>query len=172
MSPEQHDHSATEPRSRKRETWRLFRVSLREPVDKEKQRESRRRSGVLVVLLLIALFGYSLAYTSTYQILLDLQHNRFGPADAGEIIYAISGLAVAIGVSIFLIVKACAFYLHAHADVLRAESDISARGEIDKALSRAMAEPGSTPKSIRNSGRHKIDLSVLVLMVGRADTWK
>jgi hypothetical protein len=88
---------------------------------------------VVVCLVAVSFISYSICAIGTRDVLWSIQQSSFGPAETVEIISAAGGLTVGIGTSIAAIIKACALFLHAKADVMRAQGAIS-EIEMRKAL--------------------------------------
>jgi cytochrome c oxidase assembly factor CtaG len=107
--------------------------------------------GAVIVLALVSIFGYLVCYFSTYDVLLSFQRNSFGPSETAEVIASISGLTVGVGTSIAAIIKACALFLHARADVVRAHAEAENAAVMRDAVSSGKHE--LTSRSIARSSR-------------------
>jgi p-aminobenzoyl-glutamate transporter AbgT len=99
--------------------------------------------GVTITLALVSIFSYLVCYFGISDILWSFQHNSFGPSETVDLIAAISGLTVGVGTSIAAIIKACALFLHAQADVVRAQEEAKNAAVMRDAISSGKHELNS-----------------------------
>lgn len=125
-------YSVRSPRSEKPqwepERWERWERERRERERRERLRETtvaqqRIRMFEFRIAMWLALLSgiaYLVSYLALKPVLADVQHSRFGPSEAAQIITAVGGAGLAIGTAVAAIIKAFALLLHARADVIRA----------------------------------------------------